>query len=76
MLFPKANKIVPNLNLQISELDFEKVENFTFLGLTVDQYLTWRSHIYKIPNKISKICAIFAKLKKYDISAQNIIDHL
>ena len=63
MLFSKPYKILPNLDIQISNSTLELVTNFTFLGLTIDHNLTWKSHMNNISNKISKICGIIAKLK-------------
>ena len=34
----------------------ERVTEFNFLGLTIDENLSWKCHVNKIANKISRIC--------------------
>ena len=36
-----------------------------FLGLTIDQHLTWNGHVQKISNKISRSLGIMCKLKRF-----------
>ena len=40
--------------LKIDGNDIERVEEFDFLGLTLHETLSWKSHINKISNKISR----------------------
>ena len=42
-----------------------KVTDFNFLGLTIDQHLTWNGHVQKISNKISRPLGIMCKLKQF-----------
>ena len=66
MLFRYAQR---NLNdfqkpkLCINDIEIESVEKFNFLGITFDQNLTWKPHIQKIGNKISKTIGVMARLK-------------
>ena len=41
------------------------VEDFNFLGLTIDQHMTWNAHIQKISNKISRSLGVMNRLKRY-----------
>ena len=41
------------------------VDDFNFLGLTIDQHVTWNAHIQKISNKISRSLGIKNRLKRY-----------
>ncbi len=43
----------------------DRVLNFQFLGLTLDEYLNWKGHINKISNKISISMGILNKLKHF-----------
>ena len=39
------------------------MDSFDFLVITLDKHLTWKSHVYKISNKISKTLGILNRLK-------------
>ncbi len=43
----------------------ERVAEFNFLGLTLDEHLTWKCHINKISNKISQCMGILNRLKRF-----------
>ena len=51
--------------LELNGEPFVKVVDFNFLGLTIDQHMTWNSHIQKISNKISRSLGIMNILKRY-----------
>ena len=51
MLFFKHPKVVPTLKLLINGNPIEQVTNFNFLGITIDQNITWSDHITKISIK-------------------------
>ena len=55
-------QIVPDIKIN-SEKN-EKVSEFNFLGLTIDENLSWKSHIQKISNKIARTLGIMCRLKK------------
>ncbi len=63
MIFHTHMKWVPSFVLIIDDADIEKVSNFNFLGLTINEHLNWKSHIDNISNKISKNIGIINKLK-------------
>ena len=50
-----TNKKVNNLQLNINGIAIEKVYDFNFLGLTLNENINWKNHIEKIPIKSSKI---------------------
>ena len=39
--------------LQINKQPIERVTEFNFLGLMIDEHLSWEAHIQKTSNKIS-----------------------
>ena len=41
----------------------EKVEDFNFLGLTLDTHVNWKKHSEKVSNKCSRIIGILNRLK-------------
>ena len=49
--------------IRINEIDIERVDEFDFLGLTINENMTWNSHIRKISNKISRVVGIMNRLK-------------
>lgn len=62
MMFHKRRKITPiNISLNNSKIEF--VHQFKFLGLLIDENLSWNNHINMITNKLSKINGILHKLK-------------
>ncbi len=65
MIYHMARRKVNPLHLVIDDTVIERVSEFNFLGLTLDENLTWKSHINKISNKISKSMGILNKLKHF-----------
>lgn len=66
MIFHKGNKSLPNTeNFKINGKAIERVKSFIFLGLTIDDKLTWKNHINKVCNKISKVNGILNKFKNF-----------
>ena len=52
----------------------ERVTEFNFLGLTVNEYMNWNSHTLKIANKISRKLGVMNRLKRYlPISAMKLM---
>ncbi len=58
-------KTINPLQLKIELIQIERVYEFNFLGLTINEHLNWRDHIDKISNKISKTIGILNKLKHF-----------
>ena len=63
MLFFKDPKVVQTLKLLINGNPIERVINFNFLGITIDQNITWSDHITKILIKVARVIGILSKLK-------------
>ena len=51
--------------LELNGEPLVRVEDFNFLGLTIDQHMTWNAHIQKISNKISRYLGVMNRLKRY-----------
>ena len=43
----------------------ERVTEFNFLGLTINEHLSWKPHIQKISNKIARTLGIMCRLKNF-----------
>jgi len=60
----KTSKKDTKLSLKMNNIPIEQVRTFTFLGLKVNETLTWKDHIEDVANKISKTIGILSRLKK------------
>lgn len=58
MVFGNLNDSDCNVKLKICNVDIERVFVTKFLGVVIDQKLTWKQHIEYIKGKISKSLAI------------------
>ena len=67
MLFHHRQRNVESLvpYLQINGHELERVREFNFLGLTIDENVTWNAHIQKVSNKVSRILGVMCRLKNY-----------
>ena len=63
MIFFKHPKIIPKLNIWANGNQIDEVQEFNFLGITIDQKITWTPHIRKISIKISRVIGVLRKLK-------------
>ena len=50
--------------LEINRTQIKLVKEFNFLGITINGYLDWNSHMIKIANKLSRAIGIMHKLRK------------
>ena len=51
--------------LKIDNTGITIVDEFGFLGITLDKHLKWKPHIFKISNNISKTIGILNRIKTY-----------
>ena len=54
MVFHGKQKHVDEINVQINGTKIERVESFNFLGIMLDENLTWKSHIELVDKKSQK----------------------
>ncbi len=74
MVFRTINKRIPDLELHIEGTPIERVFEFNFLGITLDDQLKWNKHIDKISNKISRNVGILNSMKHFlPISTKRLI---
>ena len=64
MVFHKKQKQIEILHFSIDGEVIENVSSFNFIGITLDESLTWKNHIDLIKNKISKTTGVFYRLAK------------
>ena len=58
---PQRKINIPVLKINVTNI--ECVENFDLLGITLNQYMNWKTHISKLSNKISRTIGILNRLK-------------
>ena len=54
MIFFKVLKVVPRLNLTTAGNPIDQGNEFNFLGITLDQNITWKPHITKWQSKLQR----------------------
>ena len=63
IVFKSHRKISPiNITLEIKGVPITQVESTRFLGVYVDQHLTWKEHINYISKKIAKNIGIITRI--------------
>ena len=63
IVFHKHPKVIPVLKIQMNNVEIDRVSEFNFLGVIVDEHITWKPHIEIIRVKISRIIGIMRKLQ-------------
>jgi hypothetical protein len=53
------------LKISINNESIKRVEKITFLGIVIDEFLTWRDHIDLIAKKIIKCAAIISRIRHF-----------
>ena len=61
----KGKKLDMHLGVKINQREIEQVKWTKFLGVRIDDKMTWKNHINYISNKTSKLSGIIAKLRHY-----------
>ena len=60
----KLNRI-NDLNISINNELLNKVECFSFLGITIDDKLNWKSHLSSLAMKLTRSNAVLSRLKNF-----------
>ena len=63
MLFHRKQKHLDKISVVVNGIEMEHVPSFNFLGIMLDENLSWKSHIEMFGNKISKLTGILYRLK-------------
>ena len=65
MIFHALNKDLTQCipNLKINGNIIERVSNFNFLGILFNENMSWKSHLNKLSNKLSKISGVLNRMK-------------
>ena len=67
MIFHHRQKNISKIDLQlfINNTRIDQVKEFDFLGITIDECMTWNSHVNKISGKISRVNGVLSRLKRF-----------
>lgn len=68
MIFTKSTrtaKLTGNPMIKLNGAEIEKVESFRFLGLTIDQNLSWKLHMREVLTKIQRNLGIVRKIARF-----------
>lgn len=57
--------LIDHVALTFEGRTVEKVQDFPFLGLTLDAKMTWRPHINLLKNKLSSLCGIMRRVSSF-----------
>ena len=71
IIFKSRGKKNQKDSVEINGQPTEQVKNTKFLGLCIDDELTWKYHIDQVVNRISNMTGIMAKARHY-ISLENL----
>ena len=63
MIFHMNKKEIPSFSLKLGNSNIKKVDDFNYLGLTVDTNLNWKKHTEKVANRCSKKIGVLNRLK-------------
>ena len=56
-------KIYDSLNIKMNNLPIKRVKSFNFLGIIINENLTWTDHISHISQKINPVVGLIGRLK-------------
>ena len=66
ILFRSTNKKPKHkLKPSVNDEDIQQVKNTTFLGIMIDECLTWSKHIAQVAKKITRASGIIAKIRYF-----------
>ena len=63
MIISKRKGVNTNFKLKINGLRLERCSSYKYLGLFIDEGLTWKNHVKHICQKMSKVCGIISKIR-------------
>ena len=65
MIIGKKTQVATDFKLSINHNLIQQADNLRYLGVYLDNKLSWKSHIEILSTKLSKICGIIYKLRHY-----------
>ena len=65
MFFYMPPKCIDALTIKMRGMEIEVVDDFKFLGITINKYLNWKLHVNVSGNKMLKYIAVIHGTKSY-----------
>lgn len=65
LISPRNKQLSPNLHLNIDNKEITRVSSTKFLGIHVDNHLTWHNHVSSINKKIAQALMAIKKAKHH-----------
>ena len=72
-IFDFRRKALPHEEIKINNQKVEQVNTFKYLGLTIDNCLSFKSHVEKTKNKAAQRMHILRKLRTFNISKKTML---
>ena len=63
MIFHVRQKTIMQPIMKLGNENIEYVDNFNFLGIHIDEFICWSTHIEKLSTKLSRTLGILSRLK-------------
>ena len=64
VIFHSVHKALPfQINIKIGKSHIKQTKYVKFLGLLVDEHLSWKFHLSEHSKKLARTCGIFFKLR-------------
>ena len=63
MIFHRKQKKIKYINILIDNVQIESVNTFNFLGILLDESLTWTDHTNMVANNISRVTGVLHQLQ-------------
>ena len=72
-IFKSSKKLIHNIpdNIQFLDQKIQRTSHIKFLGVILDENLTWNLHINELSNKLKRLFHIFYNIRNY-LSKENI----
>ena len=64
MVFRSEENKIREIHLSINDIQIEQVTTFIFLGITLNENLSWRNHTKMVGNKLSRVIGVLFRLKQ------------
>ena len=66
MIFqPRQKRETVDFSITLNSTHINRVKEVVFLGVVLDEHVTWKPHIFRITNKVSKAIGLLCKSRFY-----------
>ena len=66
IIFHSSSKTIPSdILIKIGEQHITRVNHVRFLGLLLDEHLSWKFHLNELSKKLARTCGVFFKIRHF-----------